>query len=244
MAKTINIAICDDEKVQVELLENYVNNWARLKNRKVTIEKFYTGDAFYFNWSMDKRHEILLLDIEMPGISGVELARKLRQEDEIINIIFITAITDYIGEGYDVSAINYLIKPIKEDKLYECLDRAVEKIPQKENWILIEEEGEIIKIKEKDIFYIESFSHTIEINTLNEKYTIRKNIGLMEKELNGELFLRCHRSYIVSLLHIKTISREEIELDNGDTIPLSRRRYKEVNMKFINYFRGEINENQ
>ena len=66
----------------------------------------------------------------------------------------------------------------------------------------------------------------------------------MEKELNGELFLRCHRSYIVSLLHIKTISREEIELDNGDTIPLSRRRYKEVNMKFINYFRGEINENQ
>lgn len=239
MGKRINIAICDDEKVQVELLEKYVNSWAKLNNRKVNIEKFYTGDAFHFSWSMDKKYEILLLDIEMPGTNGVELAKKIRVEDEIINIIFITAITDYIGEGYDVSAINYLIKPIREEKLYECLDKAIDKIPEEENWILIEEEGDIVRIKERDILYIESFSHTIEVNTLNEKYTTRKNIGVMEKELNEDIFIRCHRSYIVSLLHIKTISREEIELDNGDTIPLSRRRYKDVNMKFIEYFRGD-----
>lgn len=239
MIKPINIAICDDEKMQVELLEKYVNSWAKINNKKINIKKFYTGDAFHFNWSEDKRCEILLLDIEMPGINGVELARRIREEDEIINIIFVTAITDHIGEGYDVSAINYLIKPIKEEKLHECLDIAINKIPKEANWILIEEDGEIIRIKETDILFVESFSHRVEINTLDENYTIRKNIGVMEKELNEDLFIRCHRSYIVSLLHIKTIGRDEIQLDNGEIIPLSRRRYKDVNMKFINYFRGD-----
>lgn len=239
MPGLINIAICDDEKVQVDLLEKYVNSWAKLNSKKISIEKFYSGDGFHFQWCVDKSYDILLLDIEMPGINGVELAKKIREEDEWINIIFITAITDYIGEGYDVSAINYLIKPIKEEKLHECLDVAIEKIPKEENWILIDEDGETVRIKDKDILYIESFSHTIEINTLNEKYTTRKNIGVMEKELDEDLFVRSHRSYIVSLLHIKTISRDEVELDNGESVPLSRRRYKEVNMKFIDYFRGD-----
>lgn len=238
MIGPINIAICEDEKVQVDLLEKYVNSWAQMNNIKINIEKFYTGDAFQFHWSENKKFHIILLDIEMPGINGVELAKNIREEDERINIIFITALTDYIGEGYDVSAINYLIKPIKEEKLYECLDRAMEKVPEEDNWILIEEEGKVIRIKEKDILYIEAFSHSIEVNTIEKKYRTRKNIGVMEKELDENLFVRCHRSYIVSLLHIKTISREEIELDNGERIPLSRRRYKEVNMKFIKYFRG------
>ena len=71
------------------------------------------------------------------------------------------------------------------------------------------------------------------------KYSTRKNIGIIENELDENIFIRCHRSYLVSILHIKTISKDKIELDNGYTIPISRRRYKEVNMKFIEYFRGD-----
>lgn len=242
ISNSINIAICDDEKVQVELLEKYVDSWAKIKNRRVNIERFYSGDAFQFHWSMDKGYDVLLLDIEMPGIDGVKLAKKIREEDEGINIIFITAITDYIGEGYNVSAINYLIKPIKEKKLYECLDRAVDKISKEEKYILLEVDKEVIRIKERDILSIESFSHYIEVNTLHGKYTTRKNIGAMEKELDEDAFVRCHRSYIVSNLHIKRIGKEEIELDNGNMIPVSRRRYSKINMKFIEYFRGGIDE--
>lgn len=235
----INIAICDDEKVQVELLEKYVNSWAKLNHIKINIERFYSGDAFKFHWVKDKKFHILLLDIEMPGINGVELAKSIRREDEDLNIIFITAITDYIGEGYDVSAINYLIKPIKEEKLYECLNKAVNRIPEDEKYILIEVDGDAVKICESDILYIESFSHNIEINTLHGKYITRKNIGKVESELDENLFVRCHRSYLVSLLHINRISKEEVALDNGDKIPISRRRYKEVNMKFIKCFKGD-----
>ncbi len=225
----INIAICDDEKVQVELLEKYVNKWAKISNRKVCIEKYHRGDSFH----------ILLLDIEMPGINGVELSRKIREEDDDLNIIFVTALSDYIAEGYDVSTINYLIKPIRQEKLYACLDKAVDKISKEERWILIEIDEDTVRVKESDILYIESFSHNIEVNTKDTKYNTRKNIGDMERELNEDMFVRCHRSYLVSLLHINTISKEKIQLDNGNIIPISRRRYKEVNMKFIKYFRGD-----
>lgn len=239
MSNTINMAIVDDEKVQVELLEKYVKTWANKKAIKVLTEAFYSGESFQFSWSMDKTYDVLLLDIEMPGINGVELAKKIRKEDNLINIIFITAIPDYIGEGYDVEAINYLIKPINEEKLYVCLDKAFEKTPKEEKTILIEEQGEIHRILQKDILYIESFGHNVEINTIDKKYTIRKNIGIMEKELDGNDFVRCHRSYIVGLQHVNRIGKNELELDSGEIIPVSRRQYVNTNKAFIQYYGGE-----
>jgi len=240
MPDIINIAIVDDEEVQVQLLTKYVENWACKKNIKLIVDSFYSGESFEFSWSMDKRYDVLLLDIQMPGLNGVELAKKIREEDQIINIIFITAIPDYIGEGYNVEAINYLIKPIDEKKLYECLDRAFEKTPKEEKVLLVEEQGEIHRIVQGDILYIESFGHNLEINTIDERYNIRKNIGNMEKELDDKDFVRCHRSYIVGLRYVKRIGKNELELDNGIIIPVSRRQYAKTNRAFIEYYRGDM----
>ncbi len=242
MTNLINIAICDDEKIQVQLLEKYANNWASKNNINTKIEFFYRAESFDFSWSMDKKYHILLLDIQMAGMNGIELAKKIRKEDKFLNIIFITAIADYIGEGYDVDAINYLIKPIEEKRLYECLDRAMQRIPREEKIILVDIDGETIRIKQEDIFYIEAFSHSIDIDTKTKKYSTRKNIGIIEKELDEKSFIRCHRSYIVGLKHIKKIGKTDIELDNGSVIPVSRRQYSNTNMAFIRYFRGVDNE--
>lgn len=241
MNEMINIAICDDEKVQVELLEKYVINWAKENGIRIEVELFFNAESFEFLWSMDKKFNILLLDIEMPGKNGIQLAKKIRKEDNLLNIIFITGISDYISEGYDVEAINYLIKPIKEDKLYECLNRAIEKIPIEEKTILIDVEGETIRLIEMDILYIESFSHSVEIYTLKDTYRVRKNISTMENELNQNNFIRCHRSYIVNLKHIKRIGKTDIILDNDDLIPVSRRQYSNTNIEFIKYHGGGSN---
>lgn len=239
MSNILNIAICDDENIQVELLHKYVNNWASERNIIVQVETFYSAESFEFSWSMDKKYNILLLDIEMSGKNGIELAKSIRKEDKVLDIIFITAISDYIGEGYDVSALNYLIKPIKEKKLYECLDKAIQKILIEEKTIFINIEGETHRIIQSDIIYIEAFSHTVEINTINGKYITRKNIGELEKELDNDILIKCHRSYIVGLKHIKKISKTDIDLDNHDIIPVSRRLYHSTNIAFIKYFRGE-----
>lgn len=242
MLDTINIAIVDDEKIQVELLESYVQSWACEKNIRVIIETFYSAESFDFSWSMDKKYHTLLLDIQMPGQSGIELAKKIREEDHMVNIIFITAVTDYIQEGYDVFAINYLIKPIKEQKLYECLNRAVCKVVKEEKTILFNVDGEIFRVIQKDIIYIEAFAHYIEVNTTKGKYITKKSISTIEKELDEKNFIKCHRSYIVGLRYIKRIGTSELELDNGNVIPISRRQYSNTNMAFIKYFRGDVNE--
>lgn len=239
MSKIINIAICDDEKLQVDLLHKYVISWASKNNILVNIETFYNAESFEFKWSMNKKYDILLLDIEMPGINGVELAKRIRIEDDILDIIFITAISDYIAEGYDVSALNYLIKPIKEAKLYECLDKAMGKMPKEEKTIIINMDGENHRIVQNDILYIESVGHLLEIHTVDKKYTTRKNIGDIEKELDNCILLKCHRSYIVGLKHIRKIGKADILLDNKQMIPVSRRLYSNINMAFIKYFRGE-----
>ncbi|WP_392485973.1 LytR/AlgR family response regulator transcription factor [Haloimpatiens sp. FM7315] len=238
----INIAILDDEEVQVLLLKKYVKNWAKNKDIIVNIKEFYTSESFEFKWSMDKSYDIFLLDIQMKGQNGVELAKVIRKEDENIKIIFVTAMYDYIQIGYDLDAINYLIKPIKEEKLWQCLDKSLDKIPKDEKTIIVDSEGEIFKISEKSIVYIEAFAHYVEINTCDKKYVVRKSIGSIEKELDENMFVRCHRSYLVGIKYIKRIKGSEIELDNGENIPLSRRRYKDTNKAFIRYFRGEVNE--
>lgn len=236
----INIAIIDDENVQAELLYKYVQNWAHNNHIEAAIETFYSAESFEFSWCMNKKYNIILLDIQMKGKNGIELAKNIRQEDEILNIIFITAITDYIADGYDVSALNYLVKPIKEDKLYECLNKAILKIPKEEKSILIDTNGGTERIILKDIIYIEAFAHYIEINTTHNKYTTKKNIGSIEMELGENTFIRCHRSYIVNLRYIKRISNSELELDNSQVIPISRNKYSNTNMAFIKYFRGDI----
>lgn len=242
MPDTINIAIVDDEKVQAELLEKYVQNWACEKEISVFIESFYNAESFEFSWSMDKKYDVLLLDIQMSGQNGIELAKKIRKEDNLLSIIFITAVIDYIQEGYEVSAINYLVKPIKEAKLHENLDRAINKIHKEEKTILIEVDGALNRIIQKDILYIEAFAHSIDIYTTSGKYTTRKSISEIEKDLDENSFIRCHRSYIAGLKYIKKIGNNELEIDNGSIIPVSRRQYSNTNMAFIRYFRGEEDE--
>lgn len=240
MSDRINIAIVDDEKIQVELLEKYVQNWAIDNNITIETEHFHSAESFDFSWSMDKKYHIVLLDVQMSGQNGVDLAKRIREEDSIVNIIFITAIIDYIQEGYDVDAINYLNKPIKEEKLHKCLDKAVSRIPKEEKIIFINVDGQVHRIVQKDITYIEAFAHYIEVNTINSKYTVKKSISSIETELESSAFIKCHRSYIVGLRHIRSIGNSEIDLDNGAMVPVSRRQYASVNMAFIKYFSGEI----
>lgn len=103
----------------------------------------------------------------------------------------------------------------------------------------MKEQGEIYRIVQSDILYIESFGHNLEINTIDEKYNIRKSIAAIEKELDGKDFVRCHRSYIVGLKHVKRIGKNTLELDNGTKSPVSRGQYSATNRAFIEYYKSK-----
>jgi len=230
----LNITICDDENVEVEYLTKLVQDWADIRKVDITIKAFSSAEAFLFSYETDKSVDILLLDIQMKQLDGVGLAKQLRASGEQMQIIFITGFPEFIAEGYDVSALHYLMKPVSEDKLYEVLDKAVELLSKQENIIITETADRQTKLNFKDIMYAEAFAHKTTIYTTTGDADAKLYISDLEDMLD-DTFCRIHRSYIVNIQYINQITKTEVVLDNGTKIPLSRRRYNDVNKMFI-YF--------
>ena len=119
----MRIAICDDEEAQRLLIIKYLQEWGSLRGIGIEPVTFPSAESFWFQWEEDKQFELLVLDIEMGKLSGMELAKKIREEDEGVPILFITGYESYIAQGYEVSAIQYLLKPMNKEKLFTVLDK-------------------------------------------------------------------------------------------------------------------------
>ena len=235
------VAIVDDSKTDAEFVQGILNSWADQRQADIRAEVFPSAEAFLFRYAEDKDWDILLLDIEMGTMDGVSLAKKIRQENNSVQIVFITGFADYISEGYEVSALHYLMKPVKQDKLFAVLDRAVAAMQRTERVILLPVGGEMLRLPISQVQYVEAFSHTVAIVTGTDTIQIKMPISEVEKLL-GDGFIRCHRSYLVGLKHIARLSKTEVILDNGKALPLSRSAAPLVHKAFISYYTGEKDE--
>lgn len=226
------IAICDDNETQLHSMRTLVSAWARRFDRSCEILCYLSAEAFLFAYDADRRFDILLLDIEMREVSGIELARRIRNDNHRAQIIFITSHFEFISEGYDVDALHYLTKPVPEDKLLSVLDKAAKRLNQEPPFVIISCEGQTVKLYESDILYAESFLHYITIHTKEKEYKIKENISAFEALLSEDFF-RIHRSYLVSLKCIARISRTLVTLADGTGLPLARGKYDALNVAFI-----------
>ena len=151
----IHIAICDDEPSQLLLLERLAGEWAKQQKVELKVTLSRNSDQFLFGWEGKKDIDILLLDIEMPGMDGITLARRLREMGESLQIIFVTGMTDYVLEGYDVDAVSYLLKPVGKEKLFTCLDRARGRMGKAEPAVLLDTAEGLVRVKLMEICYVE-----------------------------------------------------------------------------------------
>ena len=229
----LNIAICDDEQNQIEYITSLVLSWSAEKGHDCDIHAFTSAEAFLFHYEDDKAYDILLLDVEMKSMTGIELAKRIRKDNNRAEIVFITSHFEFIGEGYEVDALHYLIKPISTDKLAQVLTKATEKLSVEPPSVIITCEGETIKLYEADIRYIESFLHYIVIHTKENEYKIKESISVFENRLSDD-FYRIHRSYLVSLKHITRISRTSVNIGHTE-LPLSRGKYDDIIRSFIEH---------
>ena len=235
------IAICDDSDADRQYVLNMVDRWAASAGHVVHTDTFTSAENFLFHYAEENDYDILLLDIEMGAMDGVTMAKRVRQDNEAIQIVFITGFADYISEGYEVSALHYLMKPIMRDKLFAVLNRAVAAVKKTDKALLLPVGGEMIRLPVGRVQYVEAFSHTVAIVTDTETIQVKMPISEMENLL-GNGFVRCHRSYLVGLKHISRLSRTEVILDNGNTLPLSRSTAPLVHKAFISYYTGEQDE--
>lgn len=236
----MKIAVIEDIQVHGDLIVSYIKKWSAKKKINLSLKQFESAESFLFQWEEEADFDILFVDIQMSGMNGMEMAKKIRNKDKNIIIIFTTGITDYMEEGYEVEAMHYLLKPISEDKVTACLDRAAKK-RKPEKYILVHTSEEALKINILQIYYAEAMGHgcrlRLEREDKNKFIEIRENISQMENMLEKTEFIKCHRSYICRIKGISRIDKTTVYFDDGSSIPVSRRMYGEVNQAFIHCFR-------
>ena len=227
-----NIAICDDSDADRQYISDIVSRWAEDRAHTVQISFFSSAENFLFHYADKTDYDILLLDIEMGAMDGVAMAKKLRLDNDTVQIVFITGYSDYISEGYEVAALHYLMKPVKEDKLFSVLDRAVDKLSKNEKVLNFEIGGEMVRIPVYQIRYADVSGNYVTIHACDD-LTVKMTLGELEKELDDRFF-RVGRSAIVNLTQISRVTKTEIKLNDGVTLPLPRGAYEGVNRAIIN----------
>lgn len=230
----IRVAVCDDQESQVDYICNLIEGLACKYD--IAISRFASAEEFLFKHHGEMDFDIIFLDVEMKEIDGVELAKRIRKVDEYVQLVFITGYSEFIDQGYEVDALNYLLKPLDEDKFYEVFEKAIGKLARKESYVIFNTGNGITKIAEDSIIYIEAVGHESKIFCRGEMCFVRESLG-ESKEILSDKFFYCHRSFIVNAKYINSITKTEILLDDGNKIPLARRKYKEVNIKFIEYYK-------
>ncbi len=234
----IKIAICEDEKEQQELLKRYINQIFDALSVKCRLEVFNSGEELLERYSKDT--DILLLDIQMGQINGIDTARKVRVLDDKVEIIFITALIEYVLEGYEVRAYRYLIKPVKYNNLKDNIINCIKEVDIKNKYIMVKAQGSQTKLNVSEITYIEVQKETITIHTLNEVYKINGTMSNIEKEIDCSRFFRCHKSFLVNLEHVKSIKQYVAILENSKEVPVSRYRFKETKDKFFDLIEEKL----
>lgn len=226
------IAICDDCDVDRQYILNMVTLWGERSGHIVHIDAFSSAENFLFHYAEESDYDILLLDIEMGEMDGVTMAKKLRKENDTVQIVFITGYSDYILEGYEVAALHYLMKPVKTEKLCAVLDRAAQKLAKNEKVLNFEVAGEMIRVPIYQIRYADVFGNYVTIHASSD-VTVKMMLSELEKQLD-ERFYRAGRSCIVNLSQISRVTKAEIKLSDGTAIPLPRGAYDGINRAIIN----------
>ena len=227
------VAIVDDNSTDAEFIQGILNRWAEQRLADIQTEVFSSAESFLFRYAEDKNWDILLLDIEMGAMDGVTMAKRVRQNNEAVQIVFITGYSDYIAEGYEVAALHYLMKPVKREKLLTVLDRALEKRKQEERCLNLASSGEMVRLPFYEIRYLDVSANYVTVHAKAD-YTVKRTLGDFEKELDDR-FHRVGRGMILNLKYIQRVTKTDVYLSDGTVLPLPRGAYEPLNRAIITH---------
>lgn len=235
----MKLVICEDEQPQRELMYAYVKEYLKSHNTSFVISSYASGEELLFQEDALGSIDILLLDIQMKEMNGIELAKKMKQKNEHAVIIFITGNTDYIYEGFHLRAMNYLLKPLKKEQLFHCLDEAVKQLRDPQEILLLNVGKELVKLRKNSIYFIESEDHYLNIYHESQCLRMKMNLRDMEEQINLPHFYRLTRSFLINILMISSLSSKALTMDNGAVITMPKGKYREVSALFIKYQIGD-----
>lgn len=230
----LTIAVCDDEPAYVKQISSKIKRFMP----DCEIEHFFCGEDLLL---CETLFDIYFLDVQMDKMNGIDTARKLRELDEECIIVFFTAAKEYVFDAFDVAALQYLVKPVDDEKLQQTLVRAKREVKKKQNrkdrQIFIKTRHKNMALNVSDILYFENERRKIAVHTLRGEVSFYGVMADMEREAGAD-FCRCHRGYLVNLSHVAEYNRETITLSNGERIYLSKDRYHDFVKQYMRYLRN------
>ena len=236
----LKIAICDDNPVELQKTKEYILTYASQKNISLHIDSYSNG---YDLIEMQKTnpYPLLLLDIVMPGITGIELARKIRSFDTRSIFIYLTTSDEYTKEAYSVNAIGYIMKPLNINSISNTLDRCLRFIGANElKTILVPTKDGTITVNLDTLMYVEHIKHVLFFHLDNGSVISSINSSMSLSELASELFeysnfIQPHRAYLINMDFITTMTKTDFVLRNNHLIPIPIRRYSQLRKQYFNY---------
>lgn len=224
-------AICEDESIQRNTLKEYVEKLMIEMAAHSKVLLYESGEQLLNNYPTEA--EVIFLDIQMGTISGMQVAKEIRKFNEDVEIVFVTGDPEYMQMGYEVNARRYLLKPLSYQKFGEQIKPCIEKIAQKSNrYIWIKSEYSDYRIKVSDIQYAEKVGRRLKVCTIAREYDTYMSMKELEDKVKGEVFVRCHKSYLINLMAVSGLHKEGI-LIAGQTIPVRRQAMKDLKKQLV-----------
>lgn len=240
------IAICEDDNASREYENLLIHQWAEKNNIKVTVDSYSSAENFLFESEDKIEYDLLLLDIQMGKMNGFELAKVLRKRGFSGSLAFLTGITDYAVEGYEVGAVRYILKPVKEQNLFSVLDLVYADYAKRSQDVFILQIGtDVSKIPFENIVYVEARGHYVHLcgtgNVAGGDGGFEKEwkatFSAVAPEFEGKGFFCLRRGLLVNLAHVQKITKTECAMDNGEILPVARNNYDDLNRAFIDFYR-------
>ena len=226
----VRIAVCDDEEKSLNITAGMLEEYKKVP---VSVDCYHSGEELL---ASEKVYDLILLDIDMDGMSGIETARNLRIRDKDVKLIYITNYSDYTIFAFAVHAFAYLLKPLDKEKFFEQMDEAVSygiKRPEKElEWIA--REG-IVHCLPTEILYFEYLGREVVMHTEDKVCHLKKKINDVAEMMRNYDFVMPHKSFVVNLYRVESIHGYDITMTDGSVVPLSQKKSAEFRRSLNQY---------
>lgn len=235
----LKIAVCDDETFFREQVGELLEDYAVQRGRDFKVDYFSSGEeVLESNYS---EYGLFCLDVEMKdGLSGIDVAQILRKKRVYSEIIFVTSHQEEAYRAFEVSALRYLLKPIKKEQLFRTMDLIMKRKEERERRLIVLNQGQrFLQIVCDNIIYCETVDRKLKVYTTQKTYLVDNKINEVDKELSGRNFFRVHKSYLINLAYVQEHDQTTVTMLNGDIVYVSRLKLKAFKESFLAYLRKE-----
>ena len=232
----MHIAVCDDSIDELARISSLLEDYCKERDNSVTYEAFHSAMDLLETMQL-RQYDLLLLDILMPGLTGMDAAMELRHSGIEVPIIFLTSSREFAVESYRVNAEDYIMKPASRDEIFPLLDRQLTRLAKEEAYLTLRAGSGILKLPFSQIVYVEVINRSVQFILANGE--VRKAYGYLndyERDLLSDPhFFKPHRSYVVNLCHVTELNKNGFATKKGKTVPVARDGFPKAKAAYMKY---------